>query len=144
MGIGPNQSAASQQDSSKIPSSYHYRVHHAGFFQGVDHRDARRALGLAIVGKTLDTVFPQDVSVHVVACVPVLGLEPVDKFQRFLLGLDRPAGADETGFLFDELVGGFFFHGDVFHSVPLSAVKTKTGGANRTAHPGAQGPLFSQ
>src|SRR5699024_1779562 len=74
---------------------------------------------------------------------PIAGLFFLDEAKGLLLGLHRTAGADEPGLLFNELIRGLPFYGDVFHgaSPPFSKNKDRR---RETAPPipRAQGPLF--
>ena len=127
MGVSPDKPAAPQEDAAEVAGGHHNSVHHASLPHGVHHRKARGALGLPVIREAGGVPLPQNVGEHIVGGVPIAGLFFLDEAKGLLLGLHRTAGADETGLLFNELIRGLPFYGDVFHgaSPPFSENKDR-------------------
>ena len=99
--VGPDQAAGAQQGTAEVAGHHTADVLHPGAPQDLQHRHARGALGLSVVGIAGGTAV-DDIGPDVVAGVPVLLAHGLQMLQGLLLRLTDPDASDETGFFLDE------------------------------------------
>ena len=105
LAIGTGQAAGSQQDAAEIPSDHAAHIANALPLKDIEHRLARRTLGLPVVTIAQDGI-AQDVAPAVVPGVVVFLFSGADALLGLLLGGDGPDLADEAGALFGKLALG--------------------------------------